>query len=522
MRTIAALLLFTVAGGATAQIIGPGSVFRPETIRAHMTFLSDDSLEGRGTGTRGFEIAARYAASQFDSYGLEPAGVDGTFYQRVRFQQNTPIAEESSLVIGERPGRETTFQWGRDFVALGNTERSRLEVSAPIVFVGYGISAPEYGHHDYAADVRGAIVAFVPGVPEHLPMARRDYYMSQKWRLAQQHGAIATIELSTPEEDKRWTWADRVLSSTEGRGTALEGDGSLRRDEQLPRVLISTDATTRLFGYANLPLSKALAAKLPLRLPMARFTFTTRRQDLSSPHVIATLPGSDPRLRNEYVAFVAHLDGQGRGRDLNGDDIYNSAIDNALGSALLLSLAEAFGRMDQRPTRSILFIASTGEELGIAGMPYFVDHPTVPIESIVAAINIDGPAFLTEPVRAILAMGAANSTLSATVGRASAQLGLKVNEADAPLNYSDHYPFVMKGIPSLWIVLDGGGAAASEASVAVARTIHKPNDDMNRAFNWDTAVTFARLNFLIGQETANQAERPRWNTGDILGEKFGR
>jgi Zn-dependent M28 family amino/carboxypeptidase len=232
------------------------------------------------------------------------------------------------------------------------------------------------------------------------------------------------------------------------------------------------------------------------------------------------LPGSDPQRRNEYVVFVAHLDGSGRGQPVNGDDIYNSAIDNALGSSMLLTLADAFGNLPERPQRSMLFLAATGEELGIVGTPYFVEHPTVPLDAIVAVINIDGPSLLTDSVDTVLAMGGTNSTLGTVVEAAADVLNLKVNKATAPLNYSDHFPFVMKGIPALWIVGNGGEPTAGGEEAR--RSVHSPADDMNRPFRWDVAVTLTQLNFLIGKAIANEPERPRWNPDDILGQRFGR
>ena len=229
-----------------------------------MMFLADDVLEGRGTGTHGFEIAARYVASQFASYGLEPAGVDG-FYQRVRFEYSTPVAEQSTLSVA-RGATSEALQWGRDFVAIGNVNRSPLTVAAPIVYVGYGISAPEDGHDDYSSDVHGKIVAFRPGVPSTLPSSRRDYYTSQKWRVAQQHGAVATIELSTAEAEANWTWSDRVLFAAEGKGMALDENGALRDGEQLPRILSSTDATSRLFPAGSRTLATATAEERPTPL----------------------------------------------------------------------------------------------------------------------------------------------------------------------------------------------------------------------------------------------------------------
>ena len=350
----------------------------------------------------------------------------------------------------------------------------------------------------------------------------RDYHTSLKWRLAQQRGAVATIELSTTEQDRSWPWEDRTASATHGATAWLHPDGTPPAEEVLPRILLSSPGTTKLFAAAARKIEDILADPRPFRLSDATLNVASVHEELSSAHVLATLPGSDPTLRSEYVVYVAHLDGSGKGEPIDGDDTYNSAIDNGLGSAILLTLAQAFGGLAERPRRSLLFLASTGEELGIQGSPYFVEHPTVPLDAMVAVINIDGPSLLTDPVRSVLAMGAANSDLGGAVDRAARPLSLDVKHAAAPLNYSDHYPFIMKGVPALWIVADDEPAGPSEDRESVRRRIHTPIDDMNRTFRWDAAVELAQLNFLIGHDVANAIARPRWNPGDILGEKFGK
>jgi hypothetical protein len=489
----------------------------PGAVRSHLAFLADDLLEGRVDGTRGFELAAKYAASQFAAYGLQPAGSGGTYYQRVHFRRITPIPAKSSLTVEQ--GGWNTLKWGVDFVARGSPANSAFTVTAPIVFVGYGIVDRDYGHNDYTQDVRGAIAAFLPGVPPHLPRARREYYDSIKWDLARQQGAVATIELSTPETDKAWPWDERIHWVSDGASTWLEPNGDASSDTLLPRILLSTAGTERLLALTSRTMANVVAASGSFRVSTARLTLVANEEEFNAPHVIAVLPGRDQNLSREYVAYVAHLDGAG-GEAVDGDGIYNSAIDNGLGSAILLALAEAYGRRSDQPNRSVLFIATAGEELGIVGSPYFVEHPTVPLDSIVAVINIDGPSTLVDAFPGVLAMGASNSSLSGAVGRAAEQLGLRVHPVSAPLNFSDHWPFVLKGIPSLWIVADGG--SPSKAGEEIQRRIHTPFDDMNRTFRWEDADTLARLNYSIGLDVANEPNRPRWNEGDILGNRFGK
>lgn len=281
---LASGLLGAALPGAS-QVPDPLDRIKSETIRAHMTFLADDLLEGRGTGTSGFELAAKYVAAQFAAVGLQPAGTEGGYYQRVRFRHTRPIPEQSSLALlyGATPH---PLEWGRDFVARGNVFQSPATITAPILFVGYGLSAPEYGHDDYEGDVRGAIVAFLPGVPPNLPVDRRDYYTSVKWLLAQQRGAVATIELSTPEQDKTWTWEDRMSWVTHGAATWLEPDGGLPADQLLPRVLLSSAGTARLLSAVSRTITDVTAAPRSFRLPDAVLTVAAVHDDMTAPQVL--------------------------------------------------------------------------------------------------------------------------------------------------------------------------------------------------------------------------------------------
>jgi hypothetical protein len=358
-------------------------------------------------------------------------------------------------------------------------------------------------------------------VPPHLPAARQEYYTSLKWRLARERGAVATIELSTPEEDQAFPWATRLEWVAGGASTWLDSEGTTPAEADLPRLLFSTAGTERLLALAHRTLSSLRVPRPPaFAVAEAAFSIASRTEDLSSPHVIARLPGADPSLRGEHVLVVAHLDGLGRGEPVNGDDIYNGAIDNALGAGLLLASAQRLSALDRRPRRSVLFLATTGEELGIVGSPYFVAHPTVPLEAIVAAVNIDGPSQLTGPVRTILAMGAQNSTLGAAVERAASGLGLEVKSAAAPLNFSDHYPFVMKGIPALWLVQSEDGPG-SEAEKDASTRPHTPRDDLSRPFRWESAETLLRLHVDLVREIGSEPRRPQWLAGDLLGQRFG-
>jgi Zn-dependent M28 family amino/carboxypeptidase len=249
-----------------------------------------------------------------------------------------------------------------------------------------------------------------------------------------------------------------------------------------------------------------------------RATHSTR----ASANVGAVLPGSDPDLKDEFVVFAAHLDHVGRGRPVNGDDIYNGAIDNASGVAEMLAMAEAVAELPERPRRSMLFLATTGEEIGGLGAKHFVANPPVPLSDVAAFVNVDGPTLMLFPVTGVNAMGGSHSTLGRVAATTATQLGLRITQSASPARAGDQGPFILRGVPSVWPIAEAGPDRTGVDEAARERELnrriyHQPGDDLNRPLDFGAAVTMAMFDLLLGLQVAREPERPQWNRGDFFG-----
>ncbi len=511
-----------------------------EPFRAHMAFLADDLLEGRGTGKRGHEIAALYVAEQFEAMGLKPAGRDGTYYQRVPLREVTVEPDKCSMSVTEN-GATTQLKWGDDFITSGSKVSPDISVEAPVVFVGYGVTTPDGKYDDYASvDVKGKIVALLLGAPPSLPSELQAHLSAprEKSRNARAHGAVGVIVLWSPKSEKSLPWPRVVIGAGFPSMSWLGPDGL--PSDSFPEIkttaLFSQPAAERLFqrapkSWANV-LRDADASK-PQGFPLAisaHMRVVSHHETISSPNVVAVLPGSDSKLSHEYVVYSAHVDHLGIGKPINGDSIYNGAADDASGVAALLVIAKAFRSLPRAPARSILFLGSTAEEKGLLGSDYFAHFPTVPIQSIVADINMDG-ASLFYTFNDIVPFGATDSTLDAVVQRNAARLGLKVSPDPEPdQNYfvrADQYSFVRQGVPSVFIT-EGEEAKDPKFNAKkfneqwIATRYHAPSDDMSQPMDLDASVEFMQVDFLVGYDIAQDPQRPIWKPGDFFGETFGR
>jgi hypothetical protein len=514
------------------------AVIRPEAIRADMRFLADDLLEGRRAGTRGHLIAAHFIAAQFESMGLAPAGDNGTFFQDVPLQ-SAEVNESSSSFKWTGAGAADTLKFREDYVLNGDPGRDDSQVSAPIVFVGFGISAPDQHYDDYqGVNVRGKIAAAVFGAPA-FPSAVKAHYSASwlKRRNAAAHGAVGFLLLYDPRFESLYPFAKLVRDLAIPRLNWLNASGT--PDHYYPELKavgsVSMAGVQRLLtgsGHTAAEIDAGVkAGKLPsfALAGTAEIHAVTHRGLVHSPNVVAKLEGSDPTLRAEHVVYTAHLDHLGISTPVNGDSIYNGALDNASGAAEVLEIARAFSRLPAKPRRSVLFIEVTAEEAGLLGSDYFASNPTVPRASIVADINIDEDLMLW-PLHDVVALGAEHSTLDGAVKRAAARLQLAVSPDPEPeqVNFirSDQYSFVRQGVPSL----DLEAGLKSDDPNIKPREIsqnwydnfyHQPQDDMLQpGLNFDAAAALTRVGFLCGLYLAEQSERPRWNPGDFFGAAF--
>ncbi|HVR96429.1 MAG TPA: M28 family metallopeptidase [Thermoanaerobaculia bacterium] len=502
---LAAACLATAAAPADPHLPASFGEVRPAALRAHMAFLAGDLLQGRGTATREYEIAAKYVAAQFEAAGLEP-GVNGGWLQPVPLRRSELDPEASSVEIVQPDGERKRLVFAEDYV-MGGSLSPATEIEAPVVFAGYGITAPELGHDDYAGvDAKGKIVAFLGGAPATFQREERTYYASVKGQNAVAHGAVGTLRLWSAEEEKSGPWSGVVRSLARSPTfTWLDGEEPHGSFPQL---------------RGNAWLGPAVSG-VPLRARIIKKSVLT---DARSPNVVALLPGSDPRLRAEYVVFTAHLDHLGTGEAVNGDSIYNGAVDNASGVAALIEIARVFASLPERPRRSLLFVAFTGEEPGLLGSSYFVHHPPVPIDSIVANVNIDGASVW--PYDGLIPRGAEHSTLAQVVEAAALAAGAKIVPDPFPDRVSfagsDQYSFVERGIPALNVGTARSGEARRLALEWVTTRYHAPSDDMQQPMDFTATARFVRDLCFIGDFIAQDDERPRWNAGNFYGERFGR
>jgi len=513
---------------------------RGEALRAHMRFLANDRLEGRGTGTRGYDIAAAYVASQFEAAGLEPGGVGGTWYQPVPFRRLQGVPGDGALAL-LRGGRELRLAHDTDYLLGSDAVHERTAVTAPLAFAGFGITAPELGYDDYAhVDVRGKVAVILSGGPPAFPSDQRAYYSSGliKTRNAVARGAVGIVTVRTPVDEARAPWG-RVVNQSRLPGMRwLDADGV--PNESHPQIqmtaTLSRSGAAALFADAPVPLARvfetgeagrAQGFDLPARI---RAWTRTRHSRAESPNVLGLLRGSDPTLRDEVVVLTAHLDHLGIGVPVNGDSIHNGAYDNATGCGSLIELARAFAAFPERPRRSLLFVAVTGEEKGLQGSDYFARFPTVPPEGIVANINMDMFVML-EPMPDVIVFGGEHSSLGPIAARAARAVGLSPVPDPAPEEVvfirSDQFQFVRQGVPAVYPVLSGARDVAPGDSLSPMqrwrRTIyHTPQDDMSQPMDMESGAKFMRMQFLLGLEVANTTARPAWNRGDFFGDTFAR
>ncbi|MFY9527825.1 MAG: M28 family peptidase [Candidatus Acidiferrales bacterium] len=512
---------------------------KPEAIRAHMRFLSDSLLEGRAPDTRGYEIAARYVAAQLEGMGLRPGGSDGKWFQPVPLRKAVLDTSKSSLVL-LASGKEQKLVDGQDYVLTGDVLRPENNLEAPIVFVGFGITAPGENYDDYSGtDVQGKIVLTFYGAPPRFASTVRAHYSDDvvKAKNALAHGAVAVLTTLLPEDWKRWPWDWDVPQFRMGNMNWLDKNGAPHDPFPLGGLAnFNQTGAAILFTNAPRTLEQAFAAARagqPQAFPLAwsaRIHTVSNQTTIESPNVIGERVGSDPALRDQCVVYTAHLDHLGICPPINGDNVCHGALDNASGAATLLEIARAYASLSLAPRRSVLFVFVTGEEMGLLGSDYFAHFPTVPLDRIVANVNIDGAPGMLFPMKDVVAMGAEHSDIDKAVARAARQIGYAIIPDPMPEENgfirSDQYSFVLEGIPAVNI---SDGITSTDPKIdglAVEKkwlitNYHTPLDSMNQPLDYESAAKGAGLNFLVGYEIAQQDQPPQWNQGDFFGAKFG-
>ena len=549
MTSLRLCVVFFLMSTAFAQRLSPSDRagadmatqrIRPEAIRAHMRFLSDSLLTGRGPGTPGYDIAAHYVASELEGMGLHPAGDKGTWYQQVPLRKAVVDEPHSSAEL-IRDGQVQELKNATDYVFSGDVLRTESSVEASVVFVGFGVTAPNQQYDDYAgADVKGKVVAYIFGAPARFPSTQRAYYSDGviKRKNAIAHGAIGILAFMSPEDQKRYPWNWIVPQIQAGETHWLDSKGTPHDAfvEIRGSAFLSQSGAEKLFIAAPHSLEQAFATsrsgqpqafKLPVSVRIHR---VSKHTDLRSANIIAELPGSDPALRDQYVVYTAHVDHLGICPPVNGDNVCHGAIDNASGTSTLLEIARAYASLPHAPRRSVLFVFVTGEEMGLLGSDYFAYFPTVPRRSIVANVNIDGAPGLYYAMKDIVPLGAEHSSIGNDVELAAQQIGYAISPDPMPEEVafirSDQYSFVLQGIPAVDIT---DGVKASDPKVDglvvikkwLTTQYHTPLDNMDQPLDYDSAARASGLNFLVGYELAQQDQPPAWNSGDFFGTTFG-
>jgi Zn-dependent M28 family amino/carboxypeptidase len=524
-RRITAALTTLAATTALAQ--GPQPADDEQTRWwTHVTTLADDGLEGRQTGSEGYRKAAAYVVAQFEKAGLKPAGTNG-YLQSVAFSQRR-ILEDRSRIALVRDGNEEALRFGDD-VTVNLRAELALTVEAPLVFVGYGLSAPEAGHDDLAGiDLDGKVAVYLAGTPAAITGALTAHYQQAgvRWQALKGAGAIGSIVIPNPRmSEQPWEQTagrrlNPVMTLVDPRFNDLAG--------MQVALAVNPASADRLLAGSGHTL-EALLATAGARKPLPRFPLgavlrarvTLETSEVRADNVAALLPGSDPALAGEHVVLTAHLDHVGIGPEVNGDSLYNGAMDNASGIATLIEVARALAAGTLRPKRSILFVAVAAEEHGLLGSRYFAGAPTVPRASIVANINMDMflPLF---PMKSVMVLGLDESDLGDRVREVAKRNGLGVTADPQPernrFTRSDQYSFIREGIPALAMKV-GFEPGSKEAAIDAAWTkdrYHAPSDDLQQPIDLDAAVTFTKLVGALAAEIANHQAKPQWKADSFF------
>ena len=468
-----------------------------------ITVIADDSMRGRRTGTADYVEAARYVASQFQDAGLAPGGTDG-YFQTVHLAEARVVPESSSVLLVAGAKTDTLpFRVRVTPSSLPNAEGS-------MVFVGYGLALPNV-HDDLAGvDLHGKVAVYLDRMPQGLNATLFAHGRASRWKELEKRGAVAGIAIADPPGP--------AMRLRERLVTGL-ADDSLERGilEMLPgqvaeSLFIGSGRTyAELLALSN---AKKDLPTVPL-VPQLRVHLDIQRTPVDAPNVVGILRGSDASLRDQYLIVSAHLDHLGIGRPVNGDSIYNGAMDNASGIATLLETARAFKEHHVKPRRSIIFLAVTGEEEGELGSAYFALHPTVPAQGIVADLNTDMYLPII-PLTGVFAYGWNESDLGKDIAPVLEAHHLKNLEDPEPEQVrfirSDQYSFIQRGIPALAFKAGYTKDSPSDSTIGtwLATRYHRPSDDVAQPVNFETAVAFDAMYFDIVKAVADRPTRPAW------------
>ncbi|HEX8239765.1 MAG TPA: M28 family metallopeptidase [Allosphingosinicella sp.] len=497
----------------------PTPAERAERWWGDVSALAADAMEGRLTGTPGYQRAADYVVSRLKEIGLEPAGTDG-FFQPVAFEEQYVDAAGSSAAL-VADGRRTPLAIPDEMIIGRGDGRRPARIDAPLVFVGYGLHLPEAGHDDFAGvDLKGKIAVVISGGPANISGALKAHARRDRARLLSEMGAAGLLSLTTAKAVEV-PWSRSMAQA--GQSGMYFADPALRDVKtEFFSASFATEASGKLFAGSGHSFAE-LSALADESKPLPRFDLkpslsakvAMRHRPVTSSNVVARLPGSDPRLAAENVVFSAHLDHLGVSAPINGDGLYNGAMDNAAGVAGLLDIARNYKARRAKPKRSLLFVFVTAEEKGLLGSRYFALRPTVPKGSIVADMNFD-MALPIFPLKSVTALGADESSLGDVAAEVSRAQGLPLVPDPFPdrnaFVRSDQYSFIREGVPSLAFKF-GFGPKDPEAEIEHqwrSTRYHAPSDDLSQPVAKADAIRLHDFVAELGLRVANAPERPSW------------
>ncbi len=512
---------------AAACLLAQDASISTERIREHTKYLSSDLMEGRGLGGRGEALATDYLAKQLALAGAKPAGEDGSYFQKVPL---VGIETQSGSVLTAK-GQE--FHFGSDFVGVDMTQRPDTRFEGDVVFVGHGITAPEFHWDDFqGVDVSGKIIVLFTNEPPSNDPKFFDgraltYYgrWTYKYEEGLRRGARGVIIIHT-NETAGYSWD--VVRSSWGRETPYVKVGPGEKALSIAGWM-SRDGGEKLVGLAGRHIDELLAACekpgfKPIDLGIQlRGTIASKIRTLDTRNVAAIIPGSDPKLAGEAVVFSAHWDHLGVTAPVNGDSIYNGAIDNATGCAILLELARAWAALPQKPRRSALFLAVTAEEGGLKGSEYYAAHPLIPASRTALDLNYDA-LYPWGRAKDVVLTGAERTTLLPAAQQIAKRLNLTISPDDTPEQghyfRSDHFSFAHAGIPAFsighatefWGKPEGYGRRMWEEYNS--KHYHQPSDEYQADWDFTALQQAAQFGFLLGQDVANREKLPDWRPGD--------
>jgi Zn-dependent M28 family amino/carboxypeptidase len=517
-KSLRLVSLFCVAAIASAQRT---THFDGNSWWSHVKFLADDSLEGRDTGSEGLRKAQAYAVEQLQKAGLEPAGIDG-FYQPVRFTRYQVDESKSSLTLVNKDQFKHLSFADDAFISTRATHTSAA-ISAPLVFMGYGLQIPEKDLDELSGlDLKGKVVVYLAGSPADIPTALASHYqtLAERWKALHEAGAIGTITIMNPASmDIPWSrisvnrnqpsmdLAEPEFDETQGLDLGVVFNPASA--EQLFAGSGHTFAEIAVLGKDRRPLPH-----FPLAVSLQAAAAITSKA-VTSANLVAKLPGTDATLKNEFVVLSAHIDHVGIGAPINGDRIYNGAMDDGSGSALVLDMAASLKAHPETLKRSVLFLLVTAEEKGLLGSKYFAAHPTVPLKSIVADINVD--MFLPiVPLKILKIEGLEESDLGTRAAAIAQSLGVQPIPDPEPLRNafirSDQYSFIKKGVPAVKMDV-GFELGTPEQKIFkdwLTNRYHAPSDDINQPVDLKAASSYEEITRGLLIDTANATARPQW------------